>query len=77
MEPTIAMEKKLIFNNRLSRIDNLLHSLPNTQKDAIAELRNNILSGKYEMNPEKIVEKILWHGVHVLHISERKSPDSS
>ncbi len=54
-----------------SEIDDLLSSIPNTQEDIITELRNDILSKKYEMNPEKIVEKILWHGVHSLRMSER------
>jgi len=71
MELTIAMEKKPTFNNRFAEIDDLLNSMPDTQEDIIAELRSDIISKKYKMNPEKIVEKILWHGVHVLRMSER------
>jgi hypothetical protein len=71
------MEKKPVFANRPAEIDDLLHNLPDIQEDIIVELRSNILNSKYEMNPEKIVERILWHGVHVLRMSERLSPDSS
>lgn len=64
------MRKKPI-TNITTEIDSLLNNIPDTQVDIISELRNNIICGKYEMNPEKIVERILWHGVHVLRMSER------
>ena len=73
MDFIIAMEKKPVFANRPAEIDDLLCNLPDTQEDIIVELRSNILSSTYEMNPEKIVERILWHGVHVLRMSERIS----
>ena len=63
--------KKKPITNITAEIDNLLNNIPDTQEDIISELRNNIICRKYEMNPEKIVESILWHGVHVLHISKR------
>jgi hypothetical protein len=73
MDFIIAMEKKPVFANRPAEIDDLLYNLPDIQEDIIVELRSNILSSTYEMNPEKIVERILWHGVHVLRMSERIS----
>lgn len=67
--------EKLIFTNN-AEIDDLLRNLPDTQTDIFTELRDSILSGKYEMNSEKIIERILWHGVHFLRMSERLTPDS-
>jgi len=64
------MRKKPI-TNITAEIDSLLNNIPDTQEDIISELRNDIICGKYEMNPEKIVERILWHGVHVLRMSKR------
>lgn len=64
------MRKKPI-TNITTEIDSLLNNIPDTQVDIISELRNNIICGKYEMNPEKIVERILWHGVHILRMSAR------
>jgi anti-sigma28 factor (negative regulator of flagellin synthesis) len=75
MEITIAMEKKPAFIS--DEIDDLLCSLPDTQEDIIAELRKAVFSGTYEMNSKKIVERILWNGVHILRMSERLNPNSS
>jgi len=64
------MRKKPI-TNITDEMDSLLNNIPDTQEDIISDLRNNIICGKYKMNPEKIVEGILWHGVHVLRMSEK------
>ena len=63
--------RKETITNITAEIDSLLNNMPDTQEDIISELRNDIIWGKYEMNPEKIVERILWHGVHVLRMSKR------
>lgn len=69
------MRKEKITNIN-AEIDSHLNNMPDTHEDIISELRDDIICGKYEMNPKKIVEKILWHGVHVLRMSERLNPDS-
>jgi hypothetical protein len=69
------MRKETITNIN-DEIDSILNNIPDTQEDIISELKNNFICGKYEMNPKKIVERILWHGVHVLRMSERQNPNS-
>jgi anti-sigma28 factor (negative regulator of flagellin synthesis) len=66
------MRKKPITNIAIAaEIDSLPNNIPDTQEDIISELREDIICGKYNMNPEKIVGGILWHGVHALRMSER------
>jgi hypothetical protein len=62
--------RKETITNMNAEIDSLLNNMPDTQEDIISELRKDIICGKYRMNPQKIVERILWNGVHVLRISE-------
>jgi hypothetical protein len=56
--------KKETITNITSEINSLLNNMPDTQEDIISELKNDIICGKYELNPKKIVERILWHGIY-------------
>ena len=63
--------KKKPITNVTAEIDALLNNITDTREDIISKLRNDIICGKYEMNPEKIVESILCHGIYIFRMSKR------
>jgi hypothetical protein len=50
-------------------MEKILKELIFSQEKIISDLQNNISKGKYIIYPEKIVERILWYGIHILRMS--------
>jgi hypothetical protein len=51
-------------------MERMLKELLVSQEKIISDLRNNISEGKYIIYPDKIVERILWYGIHILRMSK-------
>ena len=48
---------------RIQEIRNQLDEIPDVREDKVAELRNQIEDGTYEINADKIAEKIIKEGL--------------
>ncbi|HGE70028.1 TPA: flagellar biosynthesis anti-sigma factor FlgM [Candidatus Poribacteria bacterium] len=57
------------FEN-MTEFEEILNELNTLQNDMISKLRDSILEGSYVIYPEKIAEKILLNGIHILLISK-------
>ncbi|MEK7395757.1 MAG: hypothetical protein AAB116_02360 [Candidatus Poribacteria bacterium] len=57
-------------SENMIEMERILKELIVSQEKIISDLRNNISEGKYIIYPEKIVERILWYGIHILRMSK-------
>lgn len=57
------------FEN-MTEFEEILNELNTSQNNMISKLRDSILEGSYVIYPEKIAEKILLNGIHILLISK-------
>jgi hypothetical protein len=63
-------------SENMIEMERILKELFVSQENIISDLRNNISEGKYLIYPEKIVERILWNGIHILRMSRNMIDDS-
>ena len=57
-------------SENIIEMERILKELLVSQENIISDLRIKILDGKYMIYPEKIVERILWYGIHILRMSK-------
>ncbi len=62
-------------SENMIEIERILKELSFSQKKIISDLQNNISEGKYIIYPEKIVERILWNGIHIIRMSKNPIDD--
>jgi negative regulator of flagellin synthesis FlgM len=48
---------------RIQEIRNQLDEIPDVREEKVAQLKNQIENGTYEINPDKIAEKIIREGL--------------
>ena len=52
----------------LNRIKELIFMSSDIREDVVADLKAQILEGTYEIRPEHVVERIIWHGIYTRYI---------
>ena len=52
----------------LRRMRELIYKSPDIREDMVADLRARIFDGVYEIRADRIVNKIIQHGVHILDL---------
>ena len=55
---------------KLDSIKKLICISSDIREYIVADLRGQIFGGVYEIRPEQVAERIIWHGVYMLNMLE-------
>ena len=59
---------------KLERAEELIRWCPGVRKEMVADLRDRILDGTYEVAPEQLAERIIQDGIQMLGAPEGNRP---